>query len=127
MKAVCVACGAAFQREEDESWKVRCITCFKKSKRAELAAADTYWADRAVEAETMVETLRMKIAQLELTVSNLIGQSLRQPRHSGLDKELAEQLPRLLLVCHPDKHGGSQASTKVTQWLLDVRGRLPCA
>ena len=43
---------------------------------------------------------------------------------SFLDRELAEQLPRLLLVCHPDKHSNSEASTRATQWLLDVRGRL---
>jgi len=120
VKAVCVACGAAFWREEDEDWKTLCVPCFKKSKRAESSPTDSYWKDRATAAEQQVEALRA-------TVSNLIGQSLRQPRQSGIDKELAEQIPRLLLVCHPDKHGGSQAATKVTQWLLDVRGRLTCA
>ena len=120
MRAQCVDCGNAFHREEDESWKVRCISCFKKSKRAESSPIDSYWKDRAKAAEQQVESLRA-------TVSNLIGQSLRQPRQSGINKELAEQLPRLLLVCHPDKHNGSQAATKATQWLLDVRGRLQCA
>jgi hypothetical protein len=121
MRAFCVACGAPYRREADEDWKTFCLPCFKKSKRpAEPIPTDSYWRDRATVAEQQLESLRA-------TVSNLIGQSLRQPRQSGIDKELAEQLPRLLLVCHPDKHGGSQAATKVTQWLLDVRGRLPCA
>lgn len=49
-------------------------------------------------------------------------------QHTGrapeLMDELACMLPRLLMLAHPDKHGGSEASTRATQWLLGVRQRL---
>ena len=38
--------------------------------------------------------------------------------------ELAENLPALIVLCHPDKHAGSAASTRVTQWLLTLRQRI---
>ena len=116
--ARCKDCGGTFERNEDEVWKVRCISCFKKSKRAEsFTPPDNFWQNRAVAAEREVEALQAR-------VSELVMQMLRQPKPSPIDRELAEQLPRLLLVCHPDKHNGSQAATKATQWLLNIRGRL---
>lgn len=33
----------------------------------------------------------------------------------------AEMLPRLIRLCHPDRHGNSEASTIATQWLLSLR------
>lgn len=33
-------------------------------------------------------------------------------------------LARLIRLCHPDKHGGSEAATKATQWLLEQRKEL---
>lgn len=36
-------------------------------------------------------------------------------------KEFLEKMPRLLLLCHPDKHSQSTASVETTQWLLKVR------
>lgn len=44
--------------------------------------------------------------------------------YEQLRDELAENLPALLQLVHPDKHEGSAAATRVTQWLLDVRRRL---
>jgi hypothetical protein len=32
-------------------------------------------------------------------------------------------LRRLLQLCHPDRHGGSEASHAATQWLLTLRQR----
>ena len=34
------------------------------------------------------------------------------------------QLPRLLQLCHPDRHGGSKAANLATSWLLKARERL---
>lgn len=33
----------------------------------------------------------------------------------------ADVLRRLLLLCHPDRHGGSAAATEATRWLLEQR------
>lgn len=32
-----------------------------------------------------------------------------------------EMLKRLIQLCHPDKHSGSEASLKATQWLIEQR------
>lgn len=31
------------------------------------------------------------------------------------------QLDRLIRLCHPDKHDNSDAATKATQWLLNIK------
>ena len=130
MRAQCIECGAGFHREDDEDWKTRCITCFKKSKRAELIPVDSKLIARAQAAEERAAMLQWSLERLKQQIQSLERQLEEQRARrydSALDRELAEHLPRLLMVCHPDKHGGSQAATKVTQWLLDVRGRLTCA
>lgn len=38
-----------------------------------------------------------------------------------IDKDL---LRRLIMLCHPDKHGGSEMSTNVTKILLEMKGKL---
>ena len=48
----------------------------------------------------------------------------RPPPTDPLRNELAANLRGLLSLCHPDHHGGSLLSTRVTQWLLDVRKRI---
>ena len=122
----CKDCGLHFERAADEAWKVRCIPCFKKSKRAESLAADSYWPDRAAAAESLVVTLQNQVAAQDETIRNLVGQRMR-PASSCLDWELAENWRSLLQLVHPDKHGGSQGATRMTQWLNDIKGRLPCA
>lgn len=39
----------------------------------------------------------------------------------GLD---ALMLRRLLQLCHPDRHGGSEAATTATQFLLELRRKI---
>lgn len=36
----------------------------------------------------------------------------------------ADMLKRLIMLCHPDRHDSSTASTLATQWLLEQRGRV---
>ena len=36
-----------------------------------------------------------------------------------------DMLRRLIMLCHPDRHGDSDASTVATRWLLAQRGRRP--
>jgi hypothetical protein len=38
--------------------------------------------------------------------------------------EFRENLRELIVLAHPDKHGGSALSTRMTQWLLSVRQRV---
>jgi NMD protein affecting ribosome stability and mRNA decay len=129
-RAACCDCGKSFMREADEEWRVRCVPCYKKSKRAEstpVVIESGYWIDRAAAAESKAAALQMKVMNLETQVNNLIGQSLRRPEPSRLDRELAENWRALIQLAHPDKHGGSQGATRMTQWLNEIKGRLPCA
>lgn len=126
-RAHCQDCGKSFLREVDEDWKVRCIPCFKKSKRAESLPADSYWPDRAAAAESLAAALQNQVEQQAETIRHLVGQRMRQPTAGGLDRELAEHWRALVQLVHPDKHGGSPGATRMTQWLNDIKGRLPCA
>ena len=115
----CCDCGTHFERRDDETWKVRCIPCYRKAKRAESVAkpvvVGNYWADRAAAAESKAAALQLKVLHLEIQVNNLIGQSLRQPLPSRIDRELAEHWRSLIQLVHPDRHGGSPGATKMTQ------------
>ncbi len=126
-RAHCQDCGTVFYREDDADWKVRCIPCYRKAKRAESKPTDSYWPDRATAAESKAAALQIKVMNLESQVNNLIGQSLRRPAPTSVDRELAEHWRSLVQLVHPDKHGGSPGATRLTQWLNDIKGRLPCA
>ena len=122
-RAHCQDCGKTFLRETDEDWKTRCVPCFKKSKRAESAAADSYWPDRAAAAESLAATLRRELEQQRHTIQVLMQQ---QRPVDSFGKELAENWRALVQLVHPDKHNGSQGATRLTQWLNDIKPRLPC-
>ena len=122
-RAHCQDCGKTFLRETDEDWKTRCVPCFKKSKRAESAAADSYWLDRAAAAESLAATLRRELEQQRHTIQVLMQQ---QRPVDSFGKELAENWRALVQLVHPDKHNGSQGATRLTQWLNDIKQRLPC-
>lgn len=109
MIATCAKCGTLFDRAANEGWKRLCYACWKGKRDAETSTL-AYWQEQAA-------LWRRRFNDLEAAA----GQ-----RHNGanLERELLEQLPRLLLVAHPDRHGNSQASTKATQWLLSVKARL---
>lgn len=84
--------------------------------------AGNFWQRRA-------EKLEADNAALATEISDLKGQLWKRmhPQPSGLDREFKEHLRALPQYCHPDKHNGSQGATQVTQWLNDVKRRLPCA
>lgn len=125
-RARCCDCGKSFLREIDEDWKTRCIPCFKKSKRAEQQEEDRYWPDRAAAAESLASTLQHQLAAQAQTIRQLAALQAARPA-SSLDRELSEHWRALVQLVHPDKHGGSQGATRLTQWLNDVKRRLPCA
>ena len=51
-------------------------------------------------------------------VQAVLDQFKQHPPTPRLHPEL---LKRLIFLCHPDKHGGSQSATEVLQWLLAQR------
>ena len=98
--AICKTCGSEFER--DEAWKKVCLPCWKKTnKRASSKAPDE------------VAKLRLRVLVLEQQI-----RAYRLFRSSRIEPEM---LRRLTMLCHPDRHGNSEASTKATAWLLAQR------
>lgn len=101
--AICTACGTSFSRNPVEPWKNLCLACWRTSKARAGNQADRLHIqlDRAL---TEAATLRRQVARLEA--------------RAGIPPEV---LARLIRLCHPDRHQGSEAATKATQWLLSRR------
>ena len=59
-----------------------------------------------------------KMAQGLIDQVGLLEIDLKTHRTPALD---AAMIKRLLQLCHPDKHDGSQAAIVATQWLLEQR------
>lgn len=101
MMTTCPQCQEPYFKRGD--WQTICPACFGKSKRAErdalLAELDALEDENA--------SLRAELAQVRaLAVRPAIP---------------PDMLGRLIRLCHPDKHGGSQAANDATQWLLAQR------
>lgn len=95
--AICPECGDRFQK--DAPWKKTCMPCWKESKRAE------------------------HIELLELRKE--VAEHRRLLREVAAEKKAAsigpDMLARLIRLCHPDKHNGSEAANVATAWLLSHR------
>ena len=57
-------------------------------------------------------------AQLEIFKLQSELSVLRLGPQSGIEPEM---LTRLIRLCHPDRHKGSEGATSATQWLLAQR------
>ena len=96
--AYCVRCHAWFDRAYEESWKTMCYPCWKKSKDSKPGSYKSRHQYRP-----------RPVYHSDAAVS---------------DEVLREKLPSLIRLCHPDKHGNSEAANEVTKWLLEVRKKL---
>lgn len=103
--AECEACGSPFTRGPDESWKRKCLACWRATKRTEPRDSDecARWYRRGYAAG-------LAAADAQRTAEPAV-----------LDPEHLRALVRL---CHPDLHGGSELATRTTAWLLDLRRRV---
>lgn len=128
---VCVDCGDSFEVEPGEFWKTRCIDCWlEKREQSDGRRAYTKpWVRNARHDVQDADALRRQIDDLRRRnrrlLFDLAQATDRLDRDSVLIDELYEQLPRLIQLTHPDRHGGSLASQKATQWLLQVRRLAP--
>lgn len=50
-RIACAECGADFWRDEDQDWRVRCVPCWKRSKKERLAKIDQSEAFNDLKAE----------------------------------------------------------------------------
>lgn len=65
--------------------------------------------------------LRQRQPDLLDQAQRMIDKSRASASDAGLRARLHELLPRLIRLCHPDRHDGSRAATETTQALLDLR------
>lgn len=120
ISARCSECSATFERGADERWKKLCLSCFKAKKRAESGS----------EIRTASHSEINRWMQLYFSASDECARlriELEAVRAASIDPilgEIREQLPRLLMCCHPDRHDNSEASNRATTWLLEVKRRL---
>lgn len=130
-RALCSDCGKGFFREEGETWKTLCIPCFKRGKDSERQAELEQANSRALAAETEAANLRGQLRQAHAEARHFFEMAMERQaeicalrERATIADDLHEHLPRLLLCCHPDKHGNSRAATLATQYLLQLRTRL---
>jgi len=97
----CVKCGLA--TVSDREWKDTCFPCWKKAKDYAPTTGDGAF-------------VLLQEAYRELEQELTLAQRGRVP--PGLPPAL---LKDLMLLCHPDKHAGSDRATRVAQWLNGQR------
>jgi hypothetical protein len=91
----CTACGGY---AGDEKWRKLCRVCFaarKRDEQRELEDGLDYYSNRCAALEAQLRS-----------------------KGAGISDE---HLKRLIMLCHPDKHGNSKISNEITQWLLSLR------
>lgn len=106
MIATCIDCGADFERETTETWKKRCLDCWKLSKaghKTDDPEAAAKWYRKGFEAGRAT--------------------AMAENRDGGATLDV-ERLRELLQLVHPDRHGGSALAVRVTQWLLELRRKV---
>ena len=77
---------------------------------------------RAADLERRLERALRENDELRVS-SRALREELSRVRHEGQDiaRALAPLLQDLLLLCHPDRHGSNERSTRVTRFLLELR------
>lgn len=101
----CVDCGDSFYAEEN--WKIRCIPCWRGFKGIEASVGAGHLA--------VLSELRAELSRREEALEQ------READLEQWEAGLSSMLNKLLQLCYPDKHNGSQLATSVTQWLLQQR------
>jgi len=112
----CDHCGKMFMPKYE--WSRECMACFFSSPKGKE------WAERKkAESDGWDRTQRDRFK--EGFGRTWQGQSPPRREASGGGVTVdALLLRKLLQLCHPDKHGGSELANNVTKTLLEMKGRL---
>lgn len=114
--ATCAACGAVFWRKEGEHWKTLCLGCWKTKQRK--AEAEQREPGNVEQLRAELDAVKRENGRLKL---RLLSFRLEQRQQSEPASIPADMLGRLIRLCHPDRHGNSEASNQTTAWLLERR------
>lgn len=96
-------------------WAEVCWRCHVDDREQE--AYDQGWRDALREAASHIEDRTRE----EYNRGYLAGLAACPHTASVLD---APRLRQLIQLCHPDRHGGSDAANDATKWLLEARKAL---
>lgn len=113
-RAVCTQCGNRFVRRADQDWKVLCLSCWKARAASGQKSKSPLLATVVAENERLRKQLACMRAELAGALATRVPSKATIP---------GAMLKRLTHLCHPDRHCGSVAATKATQWLLAQRGQ----
>lgn len=108
--ATCQRCGDEFSR--DAAWKVICRACWEATHERAVCTqcGNTFMRDAAWKT-------------ICLTCWRAQTGRAPPPREDSADDIPPHVLRALIHLCHPDKHGNSDTSHRVTLWLLQQRKR----
>jgi len=111
-EATCQDCGCSFPQRG--GYERRCPFCYKLDKGYKVL-----WGDQAfLWSQQQALELQAQIAKLKA-----LNRTANPPKGGGMPSELKGDLLRQVIsLCHPDKHGNSEKSTKITQELNRLRG-----
>jgi len=113
MKA-CSKCSAMFGYNEGEEWKKICIDCWKLEKNGKAPKKAT-----TVKGQSYEQVLEKRIRQYEADIQALRFENAFLKKNTGPifgGKNISnEDLKRIRMLVHPDKHGNSAMSNSMTQ------------
>lgn len=127
----CPRCKEIFKVHVLDNWKRICLACWKKEKRAAESFSSrssqqtrsTNNFDNEFEAKIEINRLKMELRakelELQMTKMELFSAKRQQPA-SRNSQFTPEELKRLRMLCHPDRHGNSELSNKMTKKLNEI-------
>lgn len=122
---ICENCEESFHHDYGEEWKTVCIKCFKRRKSMERGESDpdSVFVDR-VELARLRRDANFYKDQYFTLLASQNGYRPTPPPSAGskILEKLSPLIKDLIVLCHPDRHGGSDPrAVRTTQVLLDLR------
>jgi hypothetical protein len=105
----CKDCGEGFWVDPSETWKVRCLDCWRERKNSGGSPPRPWSTDHTFE----VHQLRQKVWQLEGEL-----QALRalEPL-AAIGRTVKDRWRDFIFLTHPDRHGGHPKALEITSWI----------
>jgi hypothetical protein len=124
-KARCGGCFRDFWRDERETWKTLCDSCWIHSPYAKRETRDKVTALLAERENLLKEkdAVQREKAELQRKRDEFKLLKMQYFMHDVWkgDQIPDEMLSKLIRLTHPDRHSNSSASNEATAWLLAQR------
>lgn len=115
----CSNCGAPFAFADGEQWKTLCLPCWKQSRAANPVHAsgnrDSGFDERILASNRKILDLTLRLAAAERELQRYRAHVCPARPLSASPLLERDNLMALRRLCHPDRHAGSEAATRLTQ------------